>query len=221
MSDYNFWADKLGAGQQAEDVPVELRADSVGYRAARRAVSASRIYDEPLPLTPEQRAQARPSLYVPGYQGLGQYQNKTAPTVFDRRPNESAVAWRRRMTAMGGPELQNLPEEIRAKLAETDETQDAHGDAAGHRRLVDARSASMDGSQQMGRMARDVAPEGEQRVQQLGGMPGDTSIVQPGMISTLEVHRIIREREQANQPVQRTDVSSLRSSATGWIGASA
>jgi hypothetical protein len=214
----NYWTKAIA---QPEGVPAELRADSVGYRAARRSVSASRIYDEPLPLTPEQRAQANPSLYVEGYAGLSSYVNKQAPTVFDQRPGESRVGWRRRLLSIGGPELQNLPVEVRAKLAESDQDADARADAADHRARVDSPDHNLGGDALARQRAAAVGNRGfagAQTPQQLGGM-ADTTIGRAPM-SNLSVHQYLREQAQAQQAPARQEIPT-GSSATGWIGASA
>lgn len=186
------------------------------YRELRRAQSASMIYQEPAAPAP------RPTVYTEStYGGLGQYSGRQADPLA-RMHGESFEAYERRLRSVG----RHLPDgEIEARLeAVTSAASEQQWTWEAHRAQVDNRTGTGTGimgnltPQERGAVVgsrfggREVQAQGylASRVESTGAAPR----------SNVEVHAMLREEEAARQAAWHTRTASLRSSGTGWTGAS-
>jgi hypothetical protein len=225
MSDYNFWQQHLSAGQ-AEAQPAQLRSDGVAYRQARRAVSASRIYDEDMHLLPEQRAAARPQLYVPGYAGLSSYTSREQVSAYAWDPAvKSAEAYARDLARKGIIDATGAVGKNAALLSEADWAaveasvkqinERGATNADDHHAILERNASQGSGQQQLGHPVDAAMRFGHTReLEQLGALAADTSIG-PRPHANASVHAFITQQEQERQP--RRAAMPTGSSGEGWL----
>ena len=220
MSD--FWGARLAPSQPTEPAPL---ADGNAYRAWQAAKpaggSGSRMYD--LPMLPEQRAQAQPSIYTEApAKTLDDYKSAPRTSPLARRPARALTPTLRGRTASCGT-LTSLDEATQATLAK--DRADAEAEVEGktvselfetQRTVNDARSASLGGTQQQG--YRGVGFGGEQVVEKLGGTATPAPLSGARVPSAVEIAARLRKAEEARmQAPQRVSTAHLKPSGEGLV----
>lgn len=220
MSD--FWGARLAPSQPTEPAPL---ADGNAYRAWQAAKpaggSGSRMYD--LPMLPEQRAQAQPSIYTEApAKTLDDYKSAPRTSPLARRHGESAHAYIARTNGLLR-HADELDEATQATLAK--DRADAEAEVEGktvselfetQRTVNDARSASLGGTQQQG--YRGVGFGGEQVVEKLGGTATPAPLSGARVPSAVEIAARLRKAEEARmQAPQRVSTAHLKPSGEGLV----
>lgn len=189
------------------------------YRAERRRHSASMIYQEPAPQP--QRSQ----VFVPNsYQGLGQYA-QAKPSQFEQKPGESDFSFAKRLEGIG---LQHLAETLPAAQLErvaasyNSAVERINGVQATHadlRQQLDQRQSGVNRGVMGSMSPQDRAAVVNASMVRTNSM-SETAIAQNGGLETSVGPAPARIfASQLKQRPEHQDVSQIRSSGTGWLGA--